>query len=139
MMATTYHRAALPGLVVGLFASIALRVPVIGDVALAWLNFQCHRLPERSVIAGYYMPVCARCTGIYVGLAAGSLLGIPLLRASGSARLVSSLAAIGLIGAVWLEHGLHLEFSNVGRLLTGAAFAWPLGDYVAGHVWRDGP
>lgn len=32
----------------------------------------CHQLPERSfVTAGVQWPVCARCAGIYLGVAAG--------------------------------------------------------------------
>ena len=32
----------------------------------------CHQLPERSFfIHGYQFPVCARCTGIYIGYIAG--------------------------------------------------------------------
>lgn len=32
----------------------------------------CHQLPERSfVLAGRQLPVCARCTGLYVGVALG--------------------------------------------------------------------
>jgi uncharacterized membrane protein len=28
----------------------------------------CHRLPDRTFnIRGYYFPVCARCTGLYIG------------------------------------------------------------------------
>lgn len=28
----------------------------------------CHRIPDRTFnICGYYFPVCARCTGFYVG------------------------------------------------------------------------
>lgn len=29
----------------------------------------CHRMPERTFkINGHYFPVCARCTGLYIGL-----------------------------------------------------------------------
>ena len=32
----------------------------------------CHQLPERSfVLAGRQLPVCARCTGLYLGVALG--------------------------------------------------------------------
>ncbi|MDR1464972.1 MAG: DUF2085 domain-containing protein [Oscillospiraceae bacterium] len=38
--------------------------------------FYCHRMPERSFFfRGHQFPLCARCTGIVVGYAAG----IPLL------------------------------------------------------------
>jgi uncharacterized membrane protein len=40
----------------------------------------CHQIPERSFqIAGHSFAVCARCTGLYVGVAAGILL-FPLVR-----------------------------------------------------------
>ena len=40
----------------------------------------CHQKPERSFhVAGFPLAVCARCTGLYVGAAAGVLL-YPLMR-----------------------------------------------------------
>ena len=35
------------------------------------LNYICHRKPERTFqIRGHYFPVCARCTGFYISIAA---------------------------------------------------------------------
>lgn len=32
-------------------------------------QFICHRIPERTFkIRGHYFPVCARCTGLYIGI-----------------------------------------------------------------------
>lgn len=56
-----------------------------GDDVLARGLYQsfsrvCHQIPERAFhVAGHPLAVCARCTGVYVGLAAGVLL-FPLLR-----------------------------------------------------------
>ncbi|MBN1890249.1 MAG: DUF2085 domain-containing protein [Thermoflexales bacterium] len=47
----------------------------------------CHRIPERSfVIDGQQMPLCARCTGIYLGVAS-NLLVMTRLRRWRSAEL----------------------------------------------------
>jgi uncharacterized membrane protein len=36
-------------------------------------SYICHQLPDRSFhLAGFQLPVCARCTGIYAGLAGGA-------------------------------------------------------------------
>ena len=67
----------------GWAAAIAL-APVIGQragagVFLSGLTYLagsvvCHQLPDRSFhLAGAQLPVCARCTGLYVGGALGSI------------------------------------------------------------------
>ncbi|RLE72521.1 MAG: DUF2085 domain-containing protein, partial [Thermoprotei archaeon] len=47
---------------------------------LYFLNhFFCHQLPERSIyINGLKLPVCSRCTGIYLGLFSGYII-FPML------------------------------------------------------------
>src|SRR3972149_3375635 len=38
----------------------------------------CHRIAERSfTIAGRQMPLCARCTGMYLGMLTGLLFQLP--------------------------------------------------------------
>ena len=35
-------------------------------------SFICHQLPDRSFhLAGFQLPVCARCMGIYAGVSCG--------------------------------------------------------------------
>jgi len=37
-------------------------------------SFFCHQMPERTIqVAGQYLPLCARCTGIYTGFLLGIL------------------------------------------------------------------
>ena len=51
--------------------------------ALVYLagSFVCHQIPERSFhLSGVQFPVCARCTGLYLGAAIGALALIPLPR-----------------------------------------------------------
>ena len=44
----------------------------------------CHQRPERSFhVAGVQLPVCARCTGLYVSGAAGALAALARLRGAG--------------------------------------------------------
>jgi len=86
----------------------------------------CHQRPERSFhVGGRQMPVCARCTGLYVSAAAGAPIAI-LLAASLSARrarwMLAAAAAPTLI--TWsLEYTGVAHFSNAIR----AACALPLG------------
>jgi len=91
----------------------------------------CHQRPERSFhIAGHKMPVCARCTGLYVSAAVAVplavLLAAPLT--ARRARLILSVAALPTALTWGLEYAGVMPFSNAARALAalplGFAAAW---------------
>ena len=102
----------------------------------------CHQRPERSFrIGGVQMPVCARCSGLYVSGALGSILawsGRRRTRAPSSGRLqavstggvVLAIAALPTAVTFGLEFVGLLKFSNAARALA----ALPLG-VVAGWLF----
>ena len=84
--------AALPTSVyAGTRAHVPSLVAVLVAGVYAFGSIVCHQLPERSFhLWGAQMPVCARCTGIYVGAALASLLSfVPSYVASGFSRTLS--------------------------------------------------
>lgn len=91
----------------------------------------CHQLPERSFVwAGRQWPVCARCSGLYLGAALGVVAWFLLRRvlaAQGfeSRRLVTALLiATAPTALSWASGALGFwDGTNVIR----AAFALPLG------------
>jgi hypothetical protein len=114
-------------------------------------RFICHQRPERSFFLwAVQMPVCARCTGIYVGaaLAAAMLLtGVPPDATSvarppsaggrWAARLrgprgLLALAALPTVFTVLVEWTTGAPTSNVVRAVAGV----PLGALVAVVVAR---
>jgi uncharacterized membrane protein len=93
--------------------------------------FICHQRPERSFHLGsVQMPVCARCTGLYVGAA----LALPLATVIGSglasdrARKVFLIAALPTALSWTLEFAGIAAFSNVARFIAavplGLVAAW---------------
>jgi uncharacterized membrane protein len=110
----------------------------------------CHQRPERSfAIGGVQMPVCARCSGLYISGALGSILGwsgrrrtrhagpsIRMKPSTGRLKPASAGGALLVIAAVptavtfGLEFVGLMEFSNVARALA----ALPLG-VVAGCLF----
>jgi uncharacterized membrane protein len=92
----------------------------------------CHQRPERSFhLAGRKMPVCARCTGLYVSAAAAApfaLLFATTLTAR-RARILLLVAAIPTAATWLLEFTGVMPFSNAAR----AAAALPLG-FAAGWL-----
>jgi uncharacterized membrane protein len=86
----------------------------------------CHQIPERSFyLAGFQLPVCARCLGIYVGAASGVAL---VLMRSGAAthpwsastrRWLAIAAAAPTLVTVVLETGGVWYPSNVTRAAAG--------------------
>jgi uncharacterized membrane protein len=115
----------------------------------------CHQIPERSFhIHGQQLPLCARCTGIYMG----ALAGFTLMWLMGHKRAASlpptpvTLVFVGFIVALGIDGvnsyltffpGMpHLyEPQNWLRLTTGtleglalSAFVFPVLNY---SLWRD--
>jgi uncharacterized membrane protein len=90
----------------------------------------CHQRPERSFhLGGIQLPVCARCTGLYVAGALGALAG--WLGAGAAPRRTRALIAIA---AAPTALTVAVEWAGLGAPgnLMRAAAALPLG---AGAAW----
>jgi uncharacterized membrane protein len=90
----------------------------------------CHQRPERSfTIADYQMPVCARCSGLYLSAAVGTLLAWrsrrPIAHRPGAVLLV---AALPTAITFTLEIAGLMPFSNMARAIAalplGAVSGW---------------
>jgi uncharacterized membrane protein len=115
----------------------------------------CHRIPERSfILAGRTLPLCARCTGTFLGAVLG-LVAMLLLRRHRASRLppVPVLGALVVFTGLWGFDGLnsymtlipgapHLyEPRNWLRLTTGllngltlVSFTFPIFNFT---LWRE--
>jgi uncharacterized membrane protein len=115
----------------------------------------CHRITERSfVIAGRQLPLCARCTGTFIGALVGFFGQAVVLRRRRAAEFPSPFILAILIGfsLLWatdglnsymtLIHGPHVyEPKNWLRLTTGAfqgltmsALVYPVFNFT---LWRN--
>ncbi len=115
----------------------------------------CHRIPERSfILGGRPLPLCARCTGTFLGTVLG-LTAMLLMRRRCASRLppVPVLGLLILFTGLWAFDGLnsymtlfpggpHLyEPQNWLRLTTGMlngltliAFTFPIFNFT---LWRE--
>jgi uncharacterized membrane protein len=84
----------------------------------------CHQIPERSFfIFGYQMPLCARCTGIFLG----SILFLMLFKRSSKKNLVFFLLLILPMGLnIFFEKYLGWESYNIWRFITGLLYAYAI-------------
>lgn len=122
-----------------------------------FLSGVCHQLPEHTLAtASGQMPLCARCTGTYLGAALTFVLlwRQPVSRASRlpKAAIVLFLA---LLSSLWLVDGVnsYLNFvtgrvwlyppNNALRLATGLGFGLALGAVVwplfNASLWQEPP
>jgi uncharacterized membrane protein len=103
----TVALAALSALVI-LFAVLARPASVLGKADLVGYAI-CHRIPERSFfLGGRQLPLCARCTGTFLGALLG-LAWMGILRRSRASRLppVPVLAMLVVFVGVWAFDGLN--------------------------------
>ncbi len=95
-------------------------------------GFVCHQRPERSFhMAGVPLPVCARCTGLYLSALAGALAALTFATGSTAvrrARWLLGLAAVPTVATVAAELLGLAHPSNAARAISalplGAAAAW---------------
>lgn len=77
----------------------------------------CHQIPERSFFfKGYQFPVCARCTGVFIG----EFIAIILLIFHIKINLYISIGLLLIMGIDWGIQYLKILYSNnIRRLITG--------------------
>ena len=120
----------------------------------------CHRLVSHSIMLGEQaMPLCARCTGIYLGALIGllTMAGLGRGKAAGLPRRSLLVVLIGFIGIMGVD-GLNsyatllpgvphvYEPQNWLRLVTGtlnglalAALIFPVLNQTLWRDWQDRP
>ncbi|MDR3685764.1 MAG: DUF2085 domain-containing protein [Coriobacteriia bacterium] len=121
------------------------------QAVLHWMGYGlCHQLPERSFFGGgVQLPVCARDTGIYIGVLVSLALISWLHRGSRPRELPtrSGWIAIALmIGAMALDGGTEYaglrSTNNELRLITGLLAGFAIGAVITpmlnDELWRTG-
>jgi uncharacterized membrane protein len=105
---------------------------VTASVVYAVAGRVCHQRPDRSfAVAGTPLPVCARCSGLYLSGALGSLLALlwALSTRGRSADDVGRWRLVFVASAVPTAVSLALEVSGLAQpsALVRAVCALPLG------------
>jgi len=109
------------------------RAAVVGAVVYACGSLVCHQRPERSLVTcGRPWPVCGRCSGLYLGAAAGVLLALVGIGRRGSWRQWRRRVGLSAIPTAVLWLG---EFGGLGDPGTGLRLALALPAGVATALW----
>ncbi|MEA4815800.1 MAG: DUF2085 domain-containing protein [Lachnospiraceae bacterium] len=100
---------------------------MIIDILGFFANTVCHRMDSRSVfIYGKKLPLCARCTGIYIGVLVGFLMLCALKRLDFKKPpelKTAVLSAVFLLPLMLDGAGSYFGFfgtANIIRIITGA-------------------
>jgi uncharacterized membrane protein len=124
----------IPAAIIGLF--IAATPPGLWEKARIIGYALCHQLPDRSFfIHEHQSPLCARCTGMYLGFSIG-LIFLILRRRTTAARMPKAAIISVLIGFITIMgiDGINSTISiipgapqlyhttNVHRIVTGTLF-----------------
>jgi uncharacterized membrane protein len=107
----------------------------------------CHQLPDRSFfLDGRQLPVCARCTGLYLSGAAGFLAWVIWKAARGWGKfVVSPRAALAIVTIALLPTALSYltgvsglwDGSNVTRAVLAVPLGLSAGAVVAAVATKD--
>ena len=123
------------------WVALLVATPVVpgtlGAVVYGLGSFICHQIPERSFhLAGFQLPVCARCLGLYAGVAAGVVgrhwlvparTTLRALEVPRKARWLAGVAAVPTLLTLALEtFGLWIP-SNLVRAVAGVPFGAVVG------------
>jgi uncharacterized membrane protein len=140
------RRSVIVWLIVATLALLFVSLIVIAPMALAhghdfsalviYKSFSrfCHQIPERSFyLDGHPFAVCARCTGIYFGFAAGALL-YPLVRSLKRSDAPARLWLVVALVPTALDFALDffgiLKNTHLTRSATGALLGAVTAFYV---------
>lgn len=105
----------------------ALTVYAIGSVV-------CHQLPDRSFhLWGRQLPVCARCTGIYVGAAVVALIALAVARLKPRAPVIARLKPRAPVVARLKPRAPLAAFAVTPTLVT-LAYEWITGTTPANWI-----
>jgi uncharacterized membrane protein len=129
-----------------LTASVACTWAVAHGASMRWrvlFRLFCHGMPERCFyLWDVPMPICARCTAIYVGLALALVAFVLLPRLTERAARLALLVAVVPLGVDGLTQLVRLRESTNGLrsatgLIAGIAFGlWAI-TAVESHVVTD--
>lgn len=124
----------LVGLIVGAPLALAGGHYAAARAIYEGFGYVCHQIPERSFqIAGHSFAVCARCTGLYFGFAAGAL-ALPLFRSvrrtDTPARAWLFVAAAPTVVDFALGYFRIWDNTHLSRLTTGALLGAVCAFYV---------
>lgn len=101
---------------------VAFLPPTMAAPFLGFFRLQCHGLVDRVLtVFGHQLPVCSRCTGIYLGLALAAALPRPRFAPSVLRVWLFAAAALMALDALVLEDRVPAL-----RILTGLLLAWPV-------------
>ncbi len=122
-----------------LSASLACTWLIAHGASMRWrllFRILCHGLPERCFeIWGVPMPICARCTAIYAGLAVSLLAFFVLPKMSELAARVTLFIAAAPMAVDGLTQLARLRTSTNGlRLATGLAAGLAFGLWALSAV-----
>jgi len=120
-----------------LLVAAPLLPPMPAALTYAFGSLICHQMPERSFYLGTsQLPVCARCLGIYAGMAAGTIVGrLMRVQMTGAApRRWLVAGAVPTVVTVAAEWAGVWQTSNIARALAGAPLGIAVGVVVIGAL-----